>query len=514
MRHTLLIIILLLGYTNATAATELNDALRRVDRQIEMRSTHLDRRQHDIDSLVRQLKRNRLNSALIDSIADAYTGFDNDSAIAYLTRGIESAGDDDTRRFFTWKRASLYPLTGLMQSALSDFASLPPDSVPVHLRASYYDSGRQLYSYLSTYYSSFPELSRRFADMALRMQEKLLDELPPQSPAHGFNLGEYYFLTGSPVKARVLLQEIIDNAPEDSRYTARAAHHLARIAHDDGNNDEYLRYLALSALADLQTATREVASLQELGVALQNSGQTDRAYRYLTTAVENAVECGAPLRMIESAKALPIIEKAHSRNIENWRRNMYRIVVLLVFILLVLGITLFALRREMRKMKALEHKLRSANSAKEVYIGQFLKLCSIYMDKLNQFCKISTRKIASGQTDELYRMVKSGKFIEEQSNEFYNVFDSAFLHLFPDFVNRVNELLLPDAQIQLREGEKLNTDLRILAFVRLGIEESARIAQVLNYSLNTIYAYRNRLKARAINRDTFELDVMAIEGDA
>jgi len=145
-----------------------------------------------------------------------------------------------------------------------------------------------------------------------------------------------------------------------------------------------------------------------------------------------------------------------------------------------------------------------------VYISQFLQLCSIYMDKLNQFCKIASRKLAAGQSDELYRMTKSGKFVEEQSSEFYEVFDNAFLHIYPDFVAQVNVLLRPDCRIELRPGELLNTDLRILAFMRLGIEESARIAQVLNYSLNTIYSYRNRLKARAVNKETFEKDVMNI----
>ena len=133
------------------------------------------------------------------------------------------------------------------------------------------------------------------------------------------------------------------------------------------------------------------------------------------------------------------------------------------------------------------------------------------MDKLNQFCKIANRKLAAGQADELYRMTRSGKFVEEQSREYYDVFDNAFLHIYPDFVERVNALLRSDAQIELQPGELLNTDLRILAFMRLGIEESARIAQILNYSLNTIYAYRNRLKARAINRDTFEADIMTID---
>ena len=155
--------------------------------------------------------------------------------------------------------------------------------------------------------------------------------------------------------------------------------------------------------------------------------------------------------------------------------------------------------------------LRQANQTKDVYISQFLNLCSIYMDKLNQFCKIANRKITTGKVDDLYRLTKSGKFVEDQSKEFYEVFDNAFLHLYPTFVVQVNELLNPDQRIVLKEGELLNTDLRILAFMRLGIEESSRIAQVLNYSLNTIYAYRNRLKARATNRDTFEDDIMKIK---
>ena len=75
----------------------------------------------------------------------------------------------------------------------------------------------------------------------------------------------------------------------------------------------------------------------------------------------------------------------------------------------------------------------------------------------------------------------------------------------------MNALLLPDKQIELKENEKLNTDLRILAFMKLGIEDSSRIAQMLNYSVNTIYAYRNKLKNRAIDRENFEENVMKIK---
>ena len=132
------------------------------------------------------------------------------------------------------------------------------------------------------------------------------------------------------------------------------------------------------------------------------------------------------------------------------------------------------------------------------------------MDKLTQFTNIVNRKLSAGKADDLYKITKSGKFIEEQSKEFYDVFDNAFLNIYPTFINDVNKLLTKEEQITLTD-EKLNTDLRILALMRLGIDDSSKIAQMLNYSINTIYAYRNKLKNKAINRDTFEADIMKIK---
>lgn len=162
-------------------------------------------------------------------------------------------------------------------------------------------------------------------------------------------------------------------------------------------------------------------------------------------------------------------------------------------------------------MKQLENHFREANATKEEYISQFLNLCSIYMDKLKQFCNIANRKISAGKVDDLYQLTKSGKFIENQSKDFYEIFDNAFIHIYPGFVENVNALLRPDQQITLSDGELLNTDLRILAFMRLGISDSGRIAQILNYSVNTIYAYRNKLKNKAINRETFESDIQSLQ---
>lgn len=291
---------------------------------------------------------------------------------------------------------------------------------------------------------------------------------------------------------------------------ARAAHHLSAIAKADGDEASCVYYLVQSTISDLRSATREMASLQELGALLYTRGDIDRAYAYLSTALANAVECGAEVRMLESARSLPYIEQAYARKAaEAHRRDMWIMAGMAVLVIVLIG-SLVALRVEMKRMSRLQERLRSANKAKEVYISQFLTLCSVYMDKLKQFSKLVTRKIGAGQVDDLYRMAKNGKFVEEESREFYEVFDNAFLHIYPTFIDEVNALLRPDEQIIPKEGERLNTDLRILAFMRLGIEDSSSIAQVLNYSLNTIYAYRNRLKARAIDRENFERNIMGI----
>lgn len=190
---------------------------------------------------------------------------------------------------------------------------------------------------------------------------------------------------------------------------------------------------------------------------------------------------------------------------------MYIVMGIMALLLIGLAVTLYVLNRKNRLMNRMAANLEEANKTKDVYISQFLNLCSIYMDKLNQFNKMVNRKITTGKIDDLLKLTKQGKFIEEQSKEFYDVFDDAFLHIYPTFVSEVNRLLRDEERIVLREGEKLNTDLRILAFMRLGIEESARIAQMLNYSVYTIYTYRNKLRNRAFSRDTFEEDVMRIK---
>ncbi len=518
LRFILISLLVGLGTTAGAAFIEISeqqarDAINRLDEAIARRGQYISARHRHIDSLKLAYATSPDDLATIKALGDAYISFDNDSALVYLQYGIDKAGSDTEALPFRLKQAEIMPLSGLIDNAIASYNAILPDSVPDSLRQLYYDSGRQMYSYISSFYDRHPVLKERYGRLALDRQEKLIGLLDKNSDIYRFNIGEHYFLTGNDAKAKAYLSEIADSPNADQRLRARAHHHLSAMAKKRDDENARIYHLAESALSDTETATLEVISLQELGAMLFDFGDIDRAYTYLSTALDNAVSCGAELRIIESSRSLPLIEKTHSEKTSS-DSHILRIVLFILAVLVIgLIVTLCILRKEMMSMNHLQANLRVANKNKEVYISQFLSLCSIYMDKLNQFCKLANRKISAGKVDDLYRLTKSGKFIEEQSSEFYDIFDNAFLHLYPGFVGEVNKLLKPDCQIELKEGEMLNTDLRILAFMRLGIEDSSRIAQVLNYSLNTIYAYRNRMKARAVDRETFEKDIMNIGDD-
>lgn len=513
MRSIAAAILLALAAVAATAspgggatAADVDEALRRLDRELRNRPHYIESRQQRLDSL--RLRCMHGEATLVE-LAHAYAGFNNDSALYYL-REAQTRSSGAELQEARLHIASLLPLAGLFKEAESKLAEVDTTQLSKEQMKVYYDHARQMYSYLGAFYERYPDLHAAYSGLAIDMQRRLLAKLKPESDEYLFNEGELEFLDGDKSRARVVLNELLSRPGVDHTTRARATNHLAAIARTEGDTLTQQYYLAESAIADTQAATREVSSLQALGAALYTAGDIDRAYAYLSTALVNAVECAAEMRMLESARSLPYIEQAYARKTAASQRNaMWAVAVMGLLVVVLIGTLLF-LRHEMRRMRRLQERLSHANHSKEVYISQFLSLCSVYMDKLKQFSKLVTRKIGAGQVEDLYRMAKNGKFVEEESREFFEVFDNAFLHMYPTFVDDVNALLRPEERFEATMPPRLNTDLRILAFMRLGIEDSSSIAQVLNYSLNTIYTYRNRMKSRAIDRESFEAEVMKI----
>lgn len=497
---------------------EVKAILKRLDGELERRNVYLEKRHASIDSLKGIVARKDISDedrlGCILRLGDSYNVLNTDSALTFYAKGhslASSLGLDSIAMRFNLRTATYLPLLAFTTEASERFNSIDLESLPEGLKPEYYDAARQMYSYIASYYVNYPDIHDPYMKKSQEAQAKLLPLLEDGSPRFMLNQGEYFFCHQQYSKAMAVLKLLLERIPEEDNLYARACHFLADIAKARGEHNAYIYYLALSAIADTRGATLEVSSLQELGRMMYLNGDVEHAYDYLSAALSEAVECNAPLRIIQSSNIFPLIESAHKAELRKSSLRIYLVMSIMAILLIGLAITLYVLRRKNRQMNRMAVKLEEANNTKDVYISQFLNLCSIYMDKLNQFNKMVNRKITTGKVDDLLKLTKQGRFIEEQSKEFYDVFDDAFLHIYPSFVAEVNKLLREEERIVLREGEKLNTDLRIIAFMRLGIEESTRIAQMLNYSVYTIYAYRNKLKNRAISRDTFEDDVMKIK---
>lgn len=514
---------------SAFTEKDVERSLRQLDYVMRRRDEFKQRRVRHLDSL--KTARNRV--ARVDSIgwlertmeiAKGYTSFNNDSALLYFTDGYNMARDvasrhpgspvgntaDSLGMEFRMRRATYLSVSGFVNDALNEYDGIDTTRMGSVLLANYYEAGRQMYSFISFFYDGYLSTYDYWNNRSIEAQRKLLPLLQPNTDKYLLNLGEYYYNIREYTRSREILLELVGRIKKDSSTYAIATHILASIALTRGDHNEYLYYLAQSAITDTRLATLEIMSLQELGGVLFETGDTRRAHEYVSVALNNAVESHASVRMMKTTELLSMVEKDHNVQIASWRTWMYAIIAVLLMCLMALGVAMAFLRRQLTRVARMRQELQDANNTKDVYISQFLSLCSIYMDKLKQFCKLANRKISAGQVDDLYKITKSGKFIEQQSAEFYTVFDDAFLHIYPTFVEQVNALLRPEEQIVLGEGEKLNSDLRILAFMRLGIDDTNRVAQILNFSVNTIYAYRNRLRNRAIDRATFEADIMKI----
>ena len=149
-------------------------------------------------------------------------------------------------------------------------------------------------------------------------------------------------------------------------------------------------------------------------------------------------------------------------------------------------------------------ELENTNAKRELMANAFIMLCYQYIERLESQRKLVIRKIRANQQNELLSILSSSKRSTEENQNFLSQFDKIFLSLYPSFVNELNSLLIPEAQIELKEDNELTPSLRVAALVRLGVTESPKIAGILSYSLQTIYNYRSTLKNSAIDKEHFE----------
>ena len=306
-----------------------------------------------------------------------------------------------------------------------------------------------------------------------------------------------------------------------------------------GDKEQQMRYLIMSAESDLEGCIRENTSLRTIADRLFDEGDIDRAYHYMRVAVDDANFYGTRLRNIQSSRIVPKILNAYQTKQEQGRRSMMWLLgIISVIALLLVGgvIAIYQLLTRYRRLneqkKAINEQLSEVNQQlgdtvkqlheangllrereklKEEYIARFLTLSSRFIDRGEEQRKALYRLYRDRKTEDLARELKSTHHGSENAQLFYENFDNAFLNIFPRFVDEVNKLLQDDGKIEVKAGKRLTTESRVLALIRIGITDNQNIANILRASLTTIYTYRSKLKARAIDRDSFETQVKLID---
>ena len=460
-------------------------------------------------------------------IVEEYVGYQCDSAYIYSDKNKEIANRSNNEIWLyknLLQRSVLLSTTGLFVESKEILDHINPEALPSPLRFSYNSAYECLYSNLSDYSGGDSPYNKIYKNKLADYYNSAYKALKPGDPFYYLFLSHKNRIENNWSQAEQNVNKFLETTHPGTRLHAIGSFCKAVIDAKLGNIESQERCLIYSAISDIESSTKENRSMQDLASILYQKGETVRAYKYIQSSLEDANFYNARFRNIQISKVQPIIEETYLQTINTQNKQLRWSIFLISILFAGLGITMYFIykqlkmiaksRNELSKtnsvLKSLNHKLDEANHIKEEYIAFFIRQNSNYLEKFERYKKLISIRLSTGQLDKLSAMVNNKKNEEMDLNELYHNFDQAFLRIYPNFVNEVNKLLKKEEVYNLKEGT-LNTELRIFALIRLGINDTNQISEFLRYSLRTIYNYRSKVKAKSvIENDEFEAKIMQI----
>ena len=460
-------------------------------------------------------------------IVEEYVGYQCDSAYIYSDKNKEIANRSNNEIWLyknLLQRSVLLSTTGLFVESKEILDHINPEALPSPLRFSYNSAYECLYSNLSDYSGGDSPYNKIYKNKLADYYNSAYKALKPGDPFYYLFLSHKNRIENNWSQAEQNVNKFLETTHPGTRLHAIGSFCKAVIDAKLGNIESQERCLIYSAISDIESSTKENRSMQDLASILYQKGETVRAYKYIQSSLEDANFYNARFRNIQISKVQPIIEETYLQTINTQNKQLRWSIFLISILFAGLGITMYFIykqlkmiaksRNELSKtnsvLKSLNHKLDEANHIKEEYIAFFIRQNSNYLEKFERYKKLISIRLSTGQLDKLSAMVNDKKNEEMDLNELYHNFDQAFLRIYPNFVNEVNKLLKKEEVYNLKEGT-LNTELRIFALIRLGINDTNQISEFLRYSLRTIYNYRSKVKAKSvIENDEFEAKIMQI----
>lgn len=529
---------------HAADSSRADSLLLKLDQAIKERPIYMEQKELKLVELKRLLHRqipDEERFAILGTLLDEYRSFNTDSALHMAEEREQIAIRLGNREYIDnarMNKADVLGMTGMYKEVMDLMRNIHIDRLPVDIHPYYYHIYRTVYGLMADYAVTAYE-KKLYTELTDKYRDSLLLVNKDNLLIHTLIQSDQYNVRNEYDKAIRLLTDYLALQKDYEHDVAICAYTLSESYRLKGDKEKEKEYLIVSAMADMKTAVREYISLRKLAVLLYQEGDIERAYSYVKICMEDAAACNARLRKLEILEIFPIINDAYQQKTEKQQEQMKWALVSISLLSLFLLLAIFYVYKQMKKVAAARREVIDANKRlkelndelhlsnaqlkeanhsiaensylKEEYIGRYMDQCSVYLEKMDNY-RLSLGKIAAtGNVEELYKNIKSSKFIEGELKEFYTNFDNTFLQLFPTFVEDFNALLADDEQISLKAGERMNTELRIFALIRLGITDSVKIAQFLRYSVTTIYNYRTKVRNKAAgDRDLLEQEVMTI----
>jgi hypothetical protein len=305
------------------------------------------------------------------------------------------------------------------------------------------------------------------------------------------------------------------------------------------NNEKAIFYLTNASIGDIKSSTKESLAMIKLSELLFRLGEIKNASILIHKANEDANFYGAQQRKIQVSAILPIIDQEIVKMVEKEKQRIYwQYIIVSAFLILAICFVLiiyyqFRKLNKARKIIAAAHQnlkssnkqllkvnektkfqnseikqvnkqLSEANKIKEEYLGLFFTQYDGIFEKFNSFINTMKKNIEDENYDKMNRTIL-GYNLKREKEKLLENFDMAFVNLFPNFIKEFNSLMKDENKIILNKEQVLTKELRIYALIRLGITQNEIIAQILGYSVNSIYAYKTKIRNNSlINKDDFD----------
>lgn len=545
MKNLLFTALLLAATPSVLAQNDLKSVLSQLDATLSHRDSYIAGREQRIESLKSILGKSDFSDAqryiLNQQLIDEYTPYQADSTIDYLYRNINLAKKMHDARRLDESRiqlAYLYSSAGIYLEAATLLQQIDTAKLDRKQLVDYYVARHKLNDELQLYSHDSVQGTQSW-HLTVLYARLIVENTEPESTTH-LNFKLWQAINDRNYEQAVEISERLCNTlPPLSRGYAEASYMRALVADLMKDTLTAQVWFAHSAMTDIQLAIRDNAALKSLANTLLDDDNIQRAMRYMRIVMDDARFFNSRLRPWQDALALHVIEEAYMARRQRMDA-MYNIfmVSIVCFMLLALGGVIFVLRQNRKlslarlelqqannrlnisnndlqrineQLAGLNSQISEANEVKEEYIGIFLTMCSEYIDKIIDSRRRVRRLLRDGRIDELKKEYASSDGDSRELEEFYRNFDTTFLQLYPTFIEDFNSLLDKEARIEPKKGELLNTELRIFALIRLGINDSSKIAALLRYSVSTIYNYRSKIKGHTlVSRDNFEERIKTI----